>query len=399
MRELITSSKGPKPRFLYTPCAKSGPLGIVSGMVALDPDTGRLVAGDAAAQTQRIFDNLYLALPDYGYGMQDLMLARICTTCMDQFSGINAVWERQFTAVAPPRSHLGRRERAAAVRAGRDRIHVSPHLKKRSCAMQASLKAIADRLWQAEQTNQPIAPLRDEIVALGGDAVEAAYAVQQLNTERRVNLGHRLVGRKIGLTSIAVQKQLGVDSPDFGALFAEMAVGDGVEIAWSRLQQPKAEAEIALVLERDLPHGRHTVADIIRATAYAVAAIEVVGSRIGDWDIRLIDTVADNASSSLFVLGTRAVPLRKLDLTGCGMRMDCRGDPVSVGVGAACLGNPLHAAVWLADTMTRVGSPLKAGDVLMTGALGPMAVVKPGDVYTAQIEGLGSVSAVFGNPQ
>ena len=153
------------------------------------------------------------------------------------------------------------------------------------------------------------------------------------------------------------------------------------------------------MLERDLPHGRHTVADIIRATAYAVAAIEVVGSRIGDWDIRLIDTVADNASSSLFVLGTRAVPLRKLDLTGCGMRMDCRGDPVSVGVGAACLGNPLHAAVWLADTMTRVGSPLKAGDVLMTGALGPMAVVKPGDVYTAQIEGLGSVSAVFGNPQ
>jgi len=265
--------------------------------------------------------------------------------------------------------------------------------------MQAPLKAIADRLWQAEQTNQPIAPLRDEIVALGGDAVEAAYAVQQLNTERRVKLGHRLVGRKIGLTSMAVQKQLGVDSPDFGALFAEMAVGDGEEIAWSRLQQPKAEAEIALVLERDLPHGRHTVADIIRATAYAVAAIEVVGSRIGDWDIRLIDTVADNASSSLFVLGTRAVPLRKLDLTGCGMRMDCRGDPVSVGVGAACLGNPLHAAVWLADTMTRVGSPLKAGDVLMTGALGPMAVVKPGDVYTAQIEGLGSVSAVFGNPQ
>lgn len=102
MRELITSSKGPKPRFLYTPCAKSGPLGIVSGMVALDPDTGRLVAGDAAAQTQRIFDNLYLALPDYGYGMQDLMLARICTTCMDQFSSINAVWERQFTAIAPP---------------------------------------------------------------------------------------------------------------------------------------------------------------------------------------------------------------------------------------------------------------------------------------------------------
>jgi len=265
--------------------------------------------------------------------------------------------------------------------------------------VQAQLQSIADRLWQAEQTNQPIAALRDEIAALGGDAIAAAYAVQQLNTARRAALGHRLVGRKIGLTSIAVQKQLGVDSPDFGALFAEMAVGDGEEIAWSRLQQPKAEAEIALVLDRDLPHGRHTVADIIGATAYAVAAIEVVGSRIANWDIRLVDTVADNASSSLFVLGTRPVPLARLDLAGCGMRMDCRGEPVSVGVGAACLGNPLNAAVWLADTMVRVGSPLKAGDVLMTGALGPMAVVKPGDVYTAHIEGLGSVSAAFGKPQ
>lgn len=265
--------------------------------------------------------------------------------------------------------------------------------------MQAQLQSIADRLWQAEQTNQPIAPLRDEIAALGGDAIAAAYAVQQLNTARRVGMGHRLVGRKIGLTSTAVQKQLGVDSPDFGALFAEMAVGDGEEIAWSCLQQPKAEAEIALVLERDLPHERHTVADIIGATAYAVAAIEVVGSRIANWDIRLIDTVADNASSSLFVLGTRPVSLAKLDLAGCGMRMDCRSEPVSVGVGAACLGNPLNAAVWLANTMVRVGSPLKAGDVLMTGALGPMAVVKPGDVYTAHIEGLGSVTAAFGKPQ
>ncbi len=258
------------------------------------------------------------------------------------------------------------------------------------------IQSIADRLWQAEQTNQPIAPIRDEIAALGGDSLVTAYAVQQNITARRLKLGQRLVGRKIGLTSIAVQKQLGVDSPDFGALFAEMAIGDGEEIAWNRLQQPKAEAEISLVLERDLTNERNTVADIISATAYALASIEIVGSRIANWDIRLTDTVADNASSSLFVLGTKPVKLSKLDLTGCGMRMDCRGEPVSVGVGAACLGNPLNAAVWLANTMVRMGTPLKAGDVVMTGALGPMAVVKPGDVYTAQIEGLGSVSAVFG---
>lgn len=262
--------------------------------------------------------------------------------------------------------------------------------------MKEHIQNLAERLWQAQQSGQPIAPIRDEIAALGSDPLTVAYAVQQEITARRLALGHRLVGRKIGLTSIAVQKQLGVDSPDFGALFAEMAVGDGEEIAWERVMQPKAEAEISLVLEHDLTHERHTVADIISATAYAVASIEIVGSRISNWDIRLSDTVADNASSSLFVLGTRPVPLRKLDLTACGMRMDCRGEPVSVGVGAACLGNPLNAAVWLANTMVRMGTPLKAGDVVMTGALGPMAVVKPGDVYTAHIEGLGSVSAVFG---
>ncbi|MDR2334320.1 MAG: fumarylacetoacetate hydrolase family protein [Burkholderiaceae bacterium] len=265
--------------------------------------------------------------------------------------------------------------------------------------MNEQLQSIADRLWQAEQSGTPIAPIRDDIAALGGDSIAAAYAVQQDITARRLRQGHRLVGRKIGLTSRAVQKQLGVDSPDFGALFAEMAVGDGEEIAWSRLMQPKAEAEISLVLERDLTHERHTVADIMSATAYAVASIEIVGSRIANWDIRLTDTVADNASSSLFVMGTRPVQLARLDLAACGMRMDCRGEPVSVGVGAACLGNPLNAAVWLANTMVRMGTPLRAGDVVMTGALGPMVVARPGDVFTAQIEGLGSVSAVFGNQQ
>lgn len=260
------------------------------------------------------------------------------------------------------------------------------------------LNSIADQLWQAERSGQPIAPVREQIgsAAAGGDLLAAAYRVQQINTTRKLQAGARLVGRKIGLTSLAVQRQLGVDSPDFGALFADMAVGDGEEIAWPRLMQPKAEAEIALVLERDLAHAKHTVADLVSATAYALPAIEVVGSRIANWDIKLVDTVADNASSSLFVLGTRPVKLSKLDLADCGMTLECRGEQVSVGTGSACLGNPLNAAVWLADTLARLGTPLRAGDVLMTGALGPMAVIKPGDVFTARIEGLGSVSAVFG---
>jgi len=261
-----------------------------------------------------------------------------------------------------------------------------------------SVQAIAEQLWQASATGQPVAPVRQQIeqAANGGDVLAIAYRVQLLTTQRRLAAGGRLVGRKIGLTSKAVQNQLGVDSPDFGALFADMAVGDGEEIAWSRVTQPKAEAEIALVLERDLTHEKHTAADLISATAYALPAIEVVGSRIANWDIRLADTVADNASSSLFVLGTRPVPLTRLDLADCGMVMACGGEQVSVGAGAACLGNPLNAAVWLADVLVRMGAPLRAGDVLLTGALGPMVPVQAGNVFTAQIEGLGSVSAVFG---
>ena len=235
--------------------------------------------------------------------------------------------------------------------------------------MTLTLEQIAEALWQAEHSGTPRAPLRDALDAVAAassgsmDALAAAYAVQNINTQRRLATGERLVGRKIGLTSLAVQQQLGVGSPDFGALFASMAVGHGEEIAASRLMQPKVEAEIALVLERDLNHSCHTV--------------------------------ADNASSGLFVLGSRPVKLSKFDLINCGMVMERRGDQVSLGLGAACLGNPLNAAVWLANMMVRVGSPLRAGDVLMTGALGPMVAVQPGDVFSAQIEGLGAVSAVF----
>ncbi|MNN05507.1 2-oxopent-4-enoate hydratase [compost metagenome] len=231
------------------------------------------------------------------------------------------------------------------------------------------------------------------------NAVDLAYAVQQHNNAADIGAGWRPVGHKIGLTSRAVQRQLGVDQPDFGRLFAQMARGDGQPIAWTDCQQPKVEAEIALVLERDLSHERHTLADIIRATAFALPAIEIVGSRIANWDISLLDTVADNASSGLFVLGSRPVRLKYLDLVGCGMSLSLRGEPVSVGAGAACLDNPLNAAVWLADTMSRLGEPLRAGDVILTGALGPMVQVRPGDVFTADIQGLGRVSAAFAEAQ
>lgn len=252
--------------------------------------------------------------------------------------------------------------------------------------------AAAALLKAAHASGEAIAPLRDRLAATDADA---AYAIQELNTRAWLAEGRRLVGRKIGLTSLAVQAQLGVDQPDFGMLFADMAVGDGEPVPAGRLIQPKVEAEVALVLGRDLTHERHTYADLLRATEYALPAIEIVDSRIAGWNIRFADTVADNASSGLFVLGGRPVRLADVDLTACAMQMR-RGDAVvSRGNGRACLGSPLNAAVWLADTMARRGRPLLAGDIVLTGALGPMVAVQSGDRFDVSIEGLGGVSAVF----
>ena len=255
-----------------------------------------------------------------------------------------------------------------------------------------TVEAVAARLRKAGETGKAIPPIRDEL-ASGG--VQAAYAVQQANTEYGLKQGRRLVGRKIGLTSKSVQKQLGVDSPDFGMLFADMELYDGQEVALGRVLQPKAEAEVALVLERDLSHPGITLTDLISAVAYALPAVEVVGSRIENWNIKLLDTIADNASSGLYVLGAEPRKLDGLDLRLCGMVMERRGAPASVGAGAACLGHPLSAALWLARTMVEVGNPLKEGDVIMTGALGPMVSVAAGDVIDTRINGLGSVRTVF----
>ncbi|MER5769733.1 2-keto-4-pentenoate hydratase [Streptomyces sp. NPDC001985] len=251
----------------------------------------------------------------------------------------------------------------------------------------------AERLADAHRAGVPCAPVRDLLPP--GD-LDAAYAVQSVLTDRRRAGGRRLTGWKIGLTSAAVRRQLGVGTPDFGALLDDTAVPDGAEIPWGSVLQPRAEAEVALVLGHDLLHERHTVAEVIRATDFALPAIEVVGSRIRDWDISAVDTIADNASSGAYVLGTRPVPLRDLDLRTAGMVLERGGEPVSTGAGVACLGNPLHAAVWLADTLVRLGRPLRAGDTVLTGALGPMAAVGPGDVFEARIDGLGSVRAAFG---
>ena len=257
------------------------------------------------------------------------------------------------------------------------------------------IRAASNALHAAGTGGEAIAPLRETYPE--GDA-DLAYAIQNANTERWLAAGRRLCGRKIGLTSKAVQKQLGVDQPDFGMLFADMAYCDGEEVPWDRLQQPRCEAEVALVLERDLTSEQVTLPDLLDATAYALPAIEIVGSRIAKWNIRFFDTIADNASSGLYVLGNTPVRLDGLDLRLAGMVMERRGEPVSIGAGAACLGHPYNAALWLARTMVRVGRPLLAGDTILTGALGPMVGAEPGDVFEARIAGLGSVRAAFGRP-
>lgn len=250
----------------------------------------------------------------------------------------------------------------------------------------------ADLLYHASTTGKPVPPIRD---LLPEGTVDTAYAVQEINTKRALDAGRRLVGRKIGLTSLAVQKQLGVNQPDYGMLFADMAVPDGWEMTRSQLIQPKVEAEIAFVVGRDMADPELTMADVFRSIEYAVAAIEVVDSRIADWKIGILDTIADNASSGLYVLGNDPRRLIDVDLRLCGMVMELKGEPISAGAGAACLGHPLNSVLWLARTMARMGRPLLAGDTLMSGALGPMAPVVWGDVVEARIEGLGSVRAAF----
>nr|ART36375.1 C562 [uncultured bacterium] len=238
----------------------------------------------------------------------------------------------------------------------------------------------------------PIPPIRSQLSDLD---VDAAYVVQQENTTRWQAEGRRLVGSKIGLTSRAVQKQLGVDRPDFGVLFADMLVAEDEPVAVGRVLQPKIEAEVAFVLDRDIDVEVPTMADIMRAIAYAMPALEIVGSRIKNWDIGIVDTVADNASSGLFVLGGPARRLDGLDFRGAQMQMTRGNEAVSKGAGAACLGNPLNAMAWLAGELARRKRPLRAGDIVLSGALGPMVAVNPGDAFEAEISGLGSVSARF----
>lgn len=256
----------------------------------------------------------------------------------------------------------------------------------------SELREAASKLRRAYD-GETIEPLR---AVMEGDDADSAYAIQDLNTRFWQQQGRSLTGRKIGLTSPAVQTQLGVSQPDFGALFDDMKIENGGTLKPERCIQPKAEAEVALVLKSDLRKEQVTRDDVAKATGYAVAAIEIVDSRIADWRITFADTVADNGSSAFYVLGDDKVALDGLDLYSCGMVLEVDGRVSSIGAGAACLGHPLDAAAWLANTLVKRGEVLRAGDIILTGALGPMITLAAGSEISAQIGGLGRCSFRYG---
>ncbi|MDP2345793.1 MAG: fumarylacetoacetate hydrolase family protein [Deltaproteobacteria bacterium] len=254
-----------------------------------------------------------------------------------------------------------------------------------------SLQEVADALFVAEQHCQAIDKPSD------GQAlsIDDAYAIQQINVQRRVAKGSRLVGRKIGITSKAVMEWLKVTEPDFGALLDDMIVDDGGTCLRSSLLQARVEGEIAFVLEKDLDLPRCTAVDVVGATAWIATSIEIIDSRVKDWKLTLQDTVADNASSARFVLSSTKTKLRDLDLplVGCALRKN--GRVASSGAGAACLGNPVNAVVWLARTLALRGTPLRAGDVVLSGALCPVVPVEAGDVVDVDVRGVGRCSVRF----
>lgn len=254
-----------------------------------------------------------------------------------------------------------------------------------------NIQAAADRIEAATDAGIPCQPITDLI---GHADIDLAYQVQQELTKRRVSQGARRVGRKIGLTAPAVQAQIGVDRPDFGVLFDDMRFEDGDTVPIERLLQPKAEAEVAFLLGEDILDASDPAA-VRRAVALAFPALEIVDSRIADWRIGITDTVADNASSGVYVIGTQGLSLEDFEPSEAEMSLLQNGRQVSTGDGKACLGDPLNALSWLAATAVELGDPLVAGDVVLSGALGPMVEVHPGDEFIGTIGALGTITARF----
>lgn len=253
----------------------------------------------------------------------------------------------------------------------------------------SNIRSAASALWEARKNRKPIPPITQ---TYGIHGLEISYEIAKINNVERLRTGAKEIGKKIGLTSKAVQAQLGVDQPDFGSLFSDMEYLDSDEIPTSKLLQPKVEAEVAFILAHDIKENLPSYGEFLNSILYALPALEIVDSAIENWKIKLEDTVADNASCGFFVLGNQPVALGNLDLAGVGMYLKKNGKVESVGSGAACLSHPLRSAYWLAKILIEKGQSLKAGEIILSGALGPMVPIQPGDDLDAEIKGLGRVS-------
>lgn len=262
---------------------------------------------------------------------------------------------------------------------------------------EAHVAALADSLWQAAAHGVPIEPLTGQNTGL---TVNDAYAIQSRNIDRRIEAGATVRGRKVGLTARTMQELLGVNEPDFGVLLDDMFVEDGDEIELASMLQPRVEAEMAFILGRDLAGPGVTISETLAAIAGVFPAIEIVDSRIADWRIQLVDTVADNASSGKLVVGGRMTPITDLDVRLTGMALTRNGELIDTGAGASALGNPVRCVTWLANKLGAFGRSLREGDVVLPGAVHRMVAVEPGDVFRAEFAHLGAVTVRFdGRPK
>ncbi|MEW8003043.1 MAG: 2-oxopent-4-enoate hydratase [Candidatus Thiodiazotropha sp.] len=252
---------------------------------------------------------------------------------------------------------------------------------------------LGDELYHALNRRRMVDPLTEREPDI---TIEEAYHISLRMVNQRVENGESIIGKKIGVTSKAVQDMLNVHQPDFGYLTDRMVYGNGEEMPISeQLIQPRAEGEIAFMLKRDLAGPGVSNADVLRATEAVIPCFEIVDSRIRDWKIRIQDTVADNASCGLFVLGDRAVDPRKVDLATAGMVVEKNGELLATGAGAAALGSPVNCVAWLANTLGSFGISLRAGEVILSGSLVPLEPVAAGDFMRVEIGGVGSASVRF----
>jgi 2-oxopent-4-enoate/cis-2-oxohex-4-enoate hydratase len=255
-----------------------------------------------------------------------------------------------------------------------------------------TIERYGDELYQALRERRPVEPLTDRESDI---TVDDAYRIQLRTIQRRLDAGERVVGKKIGVTSKVVMDMLKVNQPDFGHLLSGMVLNEGEAVRTAELIAPRAESEVAFVLKRDLQGPGVTAADVLRATDCVMPCFEIVDSRIRDWKIRIQDTVADNASCGVFVLGgTRRSP-RDIDLALAGMVLEKNGEIVSTTTGASVQGSPVNAVAWLANTLGRLGIALKEGDVILSGSQSPLVPVVAGDSLHCSVGGLGNCSVRF----